>query len=424
MLWREVLTLYRWEVRSALRERSIVINSILIPLLLYPGILWLSFTGISFVRGQTDDLTSRVVVTGLLEAHPRLAQALRQDRRIQLVDAPAGDSPARIRRGELDALVELRPRPLAELPDNVDVRVVYDASRDRSAAARARLTELVGQYRGLQLRTEALARGVSARDWAGVVVDRRNVATERDMGGFLLGLMLPLMFVVMVAVGCFYPAIDTTAGERERNTWETLMATSASRLSIVTAKYLYVATFGCVAGVLNVAAIVVTMRGVIGQLGGGTPVTLDFTIRASALPVLAAGAVLLAGFIAAGMMVFAAFARTFREGQSMITPFYLLVLMPTVFLSARGTDFSLALAAAPVVNVALAIRDALGGVFQWPQIAVTLAVTLTTIGVLVYLATRIMTTESIVSGAYSGTLTTFVRDRFGRASAARKESAS
>ena len=415
-----LLTLYRFEVRSALRERSIVINSILLPLLLYPGIMWLSFTGISFVRGQTDDMASRIVVSGPLEAHPRLDQALRQDRRFQLEPA-AGDEEARLRAGRLDLRVELTGQPVASLPDNLHARIVYDASHERSGTARQRVVDLLGQYRDLQLRTETLERGVAARDWAGFIIDRRNVASQQDMGGFLLGLMLPLMFVVMVAVGCFYPAIDTTAGERERHTWETLMVTSASRTTIVTAKYLYVATFGCVAGLLNVAAMVLTMRTMIGQLAGSSTLELDFSIRTAAIPVLALGAVLLSGFIAAGMMVFAAFARTFREGQSMITPFYLLVLMPTVFLSARGTEFSLALAAVPVVNVALVIRDALGGVFQWPQIAITVAVTLAAIAGLVRLAAAIIGAEAVVAGSYSGTLATFVRGMAGRGSRTPRE---
>ena len=86
------------------------------------------------------------------------------------------------------------------------------------------------------------------------------------MGAFILGLIAPVMFVVMVAVGCFYPAVDCIAGERERNTWETLMSTSASRLSVVTAKYLYVASMGGLAGILNLLAIVVTLRPVLAPL--------------------------------------------------------------------------------------------------------------------------------------------------------------
>lgn len=418
MSWPEVLTLYRWEVRSALRERSIVINSILLPILLYPGMMWLTFTGITFVRGQTDNMASRIVVEGPVDTHPRLEQALRQNPRFELRTA-SHDDDRLLRDGAIDARLVVLPHPLEGLPHNLHARVVYDATRERSSAARQRLVDLLHQYRDLQLRTEALARGVTAETWAGFALDRRNVASQRDMGSFLLGMMLPLMFVVMVAVGCFYPAIDTTAGERERNTWDTLMTTSASRTAIVTAKYLYVATFGCVAGLLNVGAMVLTMRTIIGQLAGGG-VEIDFSVRAEAIPVLIVGAVLLSGFIAAGMMVFAAFARTFREGQSLITPFYLLTLLPTVFLGARGTEFTPALAALPVVNVALVIRDALGGVFQWPQIAITLAATLVGIAVLVRLAVAIISAEAVVAGSYEGTLATFVRGLARRASPRRR----
>ncbi len=47
----------------------------------------------------------------------------------------------------------------------------------------------------------------------------------------ILGLIAPLYFVIMVAVGCLYPAVDTTAGEHERGTWETTL--HAGRLALL-----------------------------------------------------------------------------------------------------------------------------------------------------------------------------------------------
>ena len=44
------------------------------------------------------------------------------------------------------------------------------------------------------------------------------------MGGYLLSKVLPLIIVVMVLVGAFHPAIDITAGERERGTLETTLS--------------------------------------------------------------------------------------------------------------------------------------------------------------------------------------------------------
>src|SRR5690606_23398096 len=114
-------------------ERSIVINSILLPILLYPGIMWLAFTGISFVRGQTADMASRAAIEGTLSDHPRLEQALRQDARVA-TEAATPDDDARVRRGQIDARLVIEPHPLQGLPDNVRARVVYDASRERSSA--------------------------------------------------------------------------------------------------------------------------------------------------------------------------------------------------------------------------------------------------------------------------------------------------
>ncbi|HPW56399.1 MAG: hypothetical protein KA072_00675 [Thermoanaerobaculaceae bacterium] len=61
-LARQIRVLWAREMRAALRERSIVVNSILVPVLLYPAILWAAFTGITFVQGQTEEMTAHVAV--------------------------------------------------------------------------------------------------------------------------------------------------------------------------------------------------------------------------------------------------------------------------------------------------------------------------------------------------------------------------
>jgi sodium transport system permease protein len=411
--WRDVKVLYRREVLSALRERTIVVNSILVPIFLYPFMLWAMFTGLMFVRGQTEGQPSRVAVASWPPGHADLAGRFDDRDRFRLLD-PAPDeaeADALIRRGALDAYVEFRPPAAGALAGNFRVRLTYDESSDRSGVARDRVTEAIDRYREAWLRREATALSIDQASWEGFAIETRNVASGRDMGRFILGLLLPLFFVVMVAVGCFYPAVDTTAGERERGTWETLMSVAASRTSIVTAKYLYVATFGCVAGTLNLAAVTLTMRPVLAPLLARTGEHVEFSMPLAALPILALGALLLAGFVAAGMMLFASFARTFREGQSMITPFYLLILLPVMFLQVPGIRFSLALAAVPVVNVTMMVREAVAGVFHWPQLGVTVAVSLAAVAACIYAATFILRFEDVVLGSYSGGLAGFVRER-------------
>jgi len=413
--------LYSREVRSALRERTIVVNSILMPILLYPFILWAMFTGIMFVRGQTEGFLSRVAVVGTPSEHARFLSRLERDDKIELRKGAVAVAQAEreIEAGTLDALVEFRAAEAtgAALADNYSIRLTANTSKERSAAARDRLKTALDRYRDEWLARRALALGVGEATWQSFTIERRNVASKREMGAFILGLMLPLFFVIMVAVGCFYPAVDSTAGERERNTWETLASVAASRGSVVVAKYLYVASFGCVAGILNLASMTFSMRAVLAPLVARSGEALEFKVPLLALPVMALGAVLLSLFVAAGMMIFASFARTFKEGQSMITPFYMLILVPVMFLQVPGLEFSLPLAFIPVINVTMMVREAIGGTFHWLQIGVTVVMEAATVAAFLWVAATILRFEDVVIGSYSGSFATFVKQRLLKRSA-------
>jgi sodium transport system permease protein len=421
--WRQVKILYLRELRAAVREKAIVINSILIPILLYPLIMWAAFTGITFVHGQTEGFVSRIIVRDWPDAHPGLRVRFDREKLIQLVEPRPGgaDAQQEVKDGRLDALVEFLPPEDAgaALPENFRVCITFNESKERSAGALKRVTAIIDAYRERWLEREARARGIDPAGWQGFTIAARNLASKKQMGSFIMGLMLPVLFVVMVAMGCFYPAVDATAGERERNTWETLMSTAASRVSIVTAKYLYVTTLGGLAGVLNLTAMALTMKPIFAPLMAKVGDVINFAVPLVAAPVLMLAALLLAGFIAAGMMIFAAFARTFKEGQAMITPFYMLVILPVVFLQTPGLKFTLPLAFVPVVNVTLMVRAAVSGSFPLLQIGVTLAVSLALIGLCVRLAAFILRFEDVMLGSYGGSLKRFLKERVLRSKAAK-----
>lgn len=413
MSWHDVRLLYLRELRSALRERGVVVNSLLLPVLLYPLLLWVIFNAIVLVRGQEERFVSRVALAGCPPAHADWCDALGDDERVELRQPPAPPPPERVEAGEIDAIAELLPAAgeAAALDGNFRLQLTYDASKDRSDKARERLRTALAGYRHRWVRREAEALGVGAGDWAQFRIDRRNVASGRQLGAFVLGLLAPLLMIIMVAVGCFYPAVDATAGEHERGTWETLMSVAASRSSIVAAKYLYVATMGAVAGLLNLTAMTLSMGTILapmlGELGG----ELSFAIPLGALPVMAVAVALLALFIAAAMMLLAAFARTFKEGQSMVGPFYMLVMLPPLLVQSPDLELNLKLALIPLVNVTLLLREAIAGTFNWPLIGVTLAVELVTVAACLWLARMALGFEDFLIGSYSGSLGRFLKQR-------------
>jgi sodium transport system permease protein len=408
-------TLYLKELRSALRERSIVVNSVLLPVFLYPVMLWTLFTAFTFVEGMAEGARSRVVVLGLPAAHRELLDSLAALPAVQLVPPPAGveESERMLAAGELDVVAEFAPATGAgaSLPDNFTVRLAYDRSIERSSRARERVADVIERHRERWLERQAAVRAIPRAEAVGFRVAPNSVATERQLGTLVLSELLPLFLVVMVALGCFIPAVDATAGERERSTWETTLTLAAPRRDVVVAKYLYVATLGLTAGVLNVAAMFAAMGPVMAPvLAQGGP-RFEFSLPPLAFPVMVLGAFALTLFFAAAMMILAAFARTFKEGQGMVTPVYWLALIP--LLLGQGSEVTLtpATAAIPVGNVALMMRDAVRGVFQWTLIAETMVVSIAAVALCLVLARSILRFEDFLIGAYEGSFARFLRQR-------------
>ncbi|UCC71582.1 MAG: ABC transporter permease [Gemmatimonadota bacterium] len=413
--WRQVWVLYRRELRGALRERSIVVNSFLLPVFLYPVLLWLTFSAMVFVEGLSEGRVSRIVLLDLPAEHAELRDSLSAAQSVEVREDTVSveQGVAWVLDGELDAVAEfLAPGPEAEaLPDNFAVRISYDRAEERSRRASDRIESAVTGYRDRWLEREARDLRVSREQLEGFLIYRNNVATERQVGAFLLSLMVPLFVVIMVALGCFVPSIDTTAGERERSTWETLMSVSASRMSVVTSKYLYVATLGLAAGMLNVTAMVISIGAVLRPLAGELAEELQFRIPLLAVPVLLIGALALALFFAAAMMLLASFARKFKDGQAMITPVYWLALIPVFLSGTPELHLTPTLATVPIANVAVMMRDAINGRFDWLLIGESLLVQMVFVVLILWLARAVLRFEDYLLGSFDGSFWRFARQR-------------
>ena len=420
---RSTWILYLRELLSALRERSVVVNGILMPIFLYPVLLWGMFSALSFVQGLNDGVTSRVAFTGPPPAvHSALVDTILARADVEPVEGAAAGGAgipglvpldaaiAGLQEGQIDAVVtfETIPDSGSTLPDNVGVVVRFDRTETRSMGARDRVEDAVASYRGGWIDREVESLGMERSARTPFVLDSENVASGESVGTLLLGQMLSLFIVIMVALGCFIPSVDTTAGERERSTWETTLTVSAPRSSIIAAKYLSVATQGVVAGILNVLALFLSMGAVVRPLMADAG-DISFSLPLLSIPVMIAGAGVLALFFAAAMMLLASFARTFKDGQAMIQPVYWMVFLPVLLGNQTDRTLTPTVASIPVANVSMMIRDAINGVFLWPLIAQTLLVTLATVAVLLLVAQYVLRFEDFLLGSFDGSIWRFLR---------------
>ncbi len=367
--------------------------------------MWLTFTGITFVSGQNEELKSRIFLKEAPAAHAGLKKSFELDPTVILTSSsdPAGD----IREGRLDAMVEFVP-PKAALPveNNFGTRITFDESRDQSNRAKIRIDQKVSRYRETYLEQQASKEGLTREQFQDFWVDDDNISTNPA-----LMMVLPLFFIIMLAVGAMHPAIDSTAGERENSTWETVLASATSRTNILVSKYLYVATMSFTAAFLNLFAMMLSMGTVLSPFFKGKQGGFSIQIPPQSAPLILLSAALLALFVAAGMMILASFARNYKEGQSMVSPFYLALIIPVMFLQAPGVEFTPRLALIPMANVLMMFRESIQGVYHWRLIGMTLAVEALCVMAALRIAMLVIQHEDFVMGSYSGSFGKFAKER-------------
>ena len=98
----------------------------------------------------------------------------------------------------------------------------------------------------------------------------------------------------------------------------------------------------------------------------------------------------------------------------MITPFYLLLILPAVFMQDPEMEFSMLLATLPVLNIIMVIREAIMGTYHLPQIAVTFVSQIVFVAVSIAFAQWVLRNEDVYMGTHEGGLGKFLKGRLKR----------
>jgi ABC-2 type transport system permease protein/sodium transport system permease protein len=186
---------------------------------------------------------------------------------------------------------------------------------------------------------------------------QRKVLAAADAGSsFSLATFIPLVLILMTITGAVYPAIDLTAGERERGTLEILVAAPVPRLGLLLAKYVAVVTVAVLTALANLTMMTVTL-GVTGLIPVVFPHGLSALLIAEVLGLL----LLFAAFFSAVLLILTSFARSFKEAQAYLVPLMLLALAPGMLALMPSIKLTGLWAVTPLANTVLLARDLFAG---------------------------------------------------------------
>jgi sodium transport system permease protein len=406
MNWHNILTIYLKELRDSLRDRRTLISMVVIPTLVIPVIMFgVGFVITKVIKKAQEEASSLVILGGT--DSPGVVAALKAEKKFHVVESTENYR---------DLVSEKKVRLAVEIPEGFEaalkagtlktVMLYYYEGELKSGMGVSAVDRFFSDLREKTVVSRLTERGLPADLVKPFEVKRQNVAPPEKVGGNAFGGIVPYIIILLCFTGAMYPAIDLTAGEKERGTMETLLCSPVRRVNIVLGKFFMVLTASVATIILSLLSTGVSVV-IASMLFGGGKGTVPAGAKAAGSMVFPqvdpvgifgvfAMIVPVAIFFAAVLMTISLFAKSYKEAQSYVSPLIIVVIMPAVMGMLPGIELSAKTALIPILNLSLVCKEMLSGVWHWNYIALIFGSTCTYAAIGLALCVKMFNREDVM----------------------------
>ncbi|HIT24382.1 MAG TPA: ABC transporter permease [Candidatus Faecimonas intestinavium] len=203
------------------------------------------------------------------------------------------------------------------------------------------------------------------------------------------------LFIIMaITVSATYPATDTTAGERERGTLETLLTFPMKSKDIIIGKFLGVTVSSIITGLLSLVLAIISLF-----------ISKDmFTIYEGVNTMYSLSSVIYAivviitySFFISGLCIaIASTSKTFKEAQSALTPLTFISLFPGMIAFMIGITTTPLIAIIPFLNFTTIFTDITAGNINILHILLMVISTIIYISIVLYYIIKQYKSEKVL----------------------------
>jgi sodium transport system permease protein len=400
MSLRNIGIVYRKELTEALRDRRTLITMVIVPLLLFPLLSVGLGAVITAMVGKAKQEKPKVMVQGG-EDSPAVLDGLRKLATIQIVPLTQ-DWKEKIVAKEVPVVVEIPEDFEKNLATQAEQTVTIDEYEGdlKSEVAKDKIDKYFTDYRESVVKDRLTTRNLPVNLMKPFAIKAKNVAPPEKSGGALFfGGFIAYVVVFLCLNGGMHPAMDLTAGEKERGTMETILSSPISRAHLVLGKFFLVLTTALVTAGLSVISMSVSFA--IANALHTRPIqegegSASFHIGFGAALSVFIMAIPLAVLFASVLLTISTFAKSYKEAQSYIMPLMFIVIIPAIAAIIPGVELTPKLALVPILNVSLLCKELVIGTYHWNFIAIIFASTCFYAAIALFLAIKMFQRESVL----------------------------
>ncbi|MBD5484670.1 MAG: CPBP family intramembrane metalloprotease [Lachnospiraceae bacterium] len=430
MSTRIIQTLVKKEMLDVFRDKKTVIMMLVVPIILYPLIFIGVMQLMAFVSSSMKEQNYRIVVEAEDEgrflhkleefqkdraesagAENQAAdetvrettadtdgetdeEASGQSYEITIVDAGSiTDYKEALNEEEIDVYVSGRMKD-----GKVQYEAYYLSSVENSSYAAGIVMDALDELKEDMTKQIITEQGMDIQAiLEPIVYERQDIASSEQSIGNIIGSILPFMLVISLLMGTMYPAIDTTAGERERGTLETILTLPVTNRQLIISKFITVAVIGMVSAFLNILSMGVITLYMYKMLDMQTDMgSFDLAKFIPAILVCILAVFAFSLFISAVTMCVTSFAKSYKEANNYITPLMLIVMFVGYIGFIPNIELTQTIAMIPVANICLLIKNMMAFKIDYGAIAVVLSSNVAYAVIAILFLSKIYDSEAIL----------------------------
>ena len=270
----------------------------------------------------------------------------------------------------------------------------YNSNTESGSYASIFMDSYFNNYKNILQQDLLLNSGLNPENILDVItVDSNNIGTTNFYSSYIVS--YAFLFIIMaITVSATYPATDTTAGEKERGTLETLLTFPIKSRDIIVGKLLSVTLSSIITGVLSLILALIAFN-----IANDT-----FTIYESARITLSAPSIIMSIFVIIVFSLFisglciaiASMCKSFKEAQSALTPLTFIALFPGMIAFMVGVKSSTLLSIVPFLNFSLVFNDISVGIINYLEIFLMFISTIIYIVIVIWFIVKSYKSEKIL----------------------------
>ena len=402
---KQLKTLYKKEIMDVIRDKKTILTMVVLPVILYPLLFLVVMQIMTMIMSTQEQQTYYVAYENVSTENQKALENWingKEDGLDYVIKTKESENPEKdLNAEEIDAYITT-----SVTDEQVVYEVHYLSAVTNSSSVSDMLKEEITAYSKKVAEENVEKLGMDVKQVLYPVDSKlKDQSSNESSMGSLLGSFIPFLLITGIMTGCMYPAIDITAGEKERGTLETLLTLPIGNLELIISKFLSVATISIVSvfiNILSIGGIVFYLYKTVVSLskGMGTFRMTSF-IPAILISVICVAAFAL--FMSAVVMCICAFAKSFKEANNYITPLTLVVLLTAYVGFIPNVELSTKTALIPVANICLLMKNLMVFKYDFTLILMVLFSNVIYAFVAVWFLSRIYDSESILFGeSFSG----------------------